>query len=160
MKKIFIATLATGMFALVACNNGDKKTEGISGHTTDIPKTQADSLMADVMDGHNVGMAKMGKIRAMQNEVKKVLDSIAALPAKAQQAAASYKTKLDLVAADLSYAEMAMDKWMTEFNMDSAVNNIDERIKYLTDEKSKVGKVKAAILGGLQKADSLLKAKL
>ena len=92
--------------------------------------------------------------------MKKVLDSIATLPAKAKQAAAPLKAKLDSVAADLSYAEMAMDKWMTEFNMDSAVNNIDQRIKYLTDEKSKVGKVKAAILSGLEKADSLLKAKL
>jgi hypothetical protein len=159
MKKIFIAALVAGIFVFIACNNSDKKQEDHSRHTTDVPKTQEDSLYADVMDGHNVGMAKMGKIRAMQNEVKRVLDSIATLPAKAKQAAAPLKAKLDSVTADLSYAEMAMDKWMTEFNMDSAKNNIEQRIKYLTDEKSKVGKVKAAILGGLQKADSLLKAK-
>lgn len=159
MKKTFIAVLAISMFVIVACNNSDKKQEDHSGHTTNAPKTQEDSLYADVMDGHNVGMAKMGKIRAMQSEVKKVLDSIATLPAKAKQAAEPLKAKLDLVAADLSYAEIAMDKWMTEFNMDSAKNNIAQRIKYLTDEKSKVGKVKAAILDGLEKADSLLKAK-
>ncbi len=160
MKKVFIPLIVVFTIAIISCNNSDKKQEDHSGHTTDVPKTQADSLMADVMDGHNVGMAKMGKIRAMQNEVKKVLDSIATLPAKAQQAAAPLRAKLDSAAADLSNAEMAMDKWMTEFNMDSAINNIDERIKYLTEEKLKVGKVKAAILGGLQKADSLLKAKL
>lgn len=45
-------------------------------------------------------------------------------------------------------------------NMDSALNNAEQRIKYLTDEKLKVGKVKEAILGSLQKADSLLKEKL
>jgi hypothetical protein len=53
-----------------------------------------------------------------------------------------------------------MNKWMDEFNMDSAVNNMEQRIKYLTDEKMKVGKVKESILGSLHKADSLLKSKL
>jgi len=52
-----------------------------------------------------------------------------------------------------------MDKWMTEYDMDSAINNMEQRIKYLTDEKMKVGKMKEAILGGLQKADSLLREK-
>jgi hypothetical protein len=159
MKKIFIAALVSVIFSLVACNSSDKKHEDHSGHTTNTPKTQEDSLFADVMDGHNVGMAKMGKIRAMQAEVRKVLDSIATLPAKAKQAAAPLKDKLDGVAADLNYAEMAMDKWMTEFNMDSAKNNIEQRIKYLADEKLKVGKVKEAILSGLERADSILKAK-
>ena len=145
----------------VACNNAEKKQDDYSGHTTkEVPKTQVDSLMADVMDGHDVGMAKMGKLSTMQKEVKRVLDSIAQLPRKASAAAAPYKTKLDSLVKDLSYAEMAMDKWMEEFNMDSAVNNMEQRIKYLTDEKMKVVKVKQAILGSLQKADSLLKAKL
>lgn len=159
MKKLLLPFLALIIFA--ACNNSDKKSVGVIGHDHDNnePKTQADSLMAEVMDGHNVGMAKMSKISNMQKEVQRVLDSIATLPAKAKQAALPLKAKLDAVAADLNYAEMAMDKWMTEFNMDSAVNNMQERIKYLTDEKDKVGKVKNAILTGLQKADSLLKAK-
>jgi transcriptional regulator NrdR family protein len=43
--------------------------------------------------------------------------------------------------------------------MDSAVSNIEQRIKYLTEEKLRVSKVKEAILNSLQKADSLLKAK-
>jgi hypothetical protein len=159
MKKIFIAAFVACIFSLIACNNSDKKHEDHNGHSTNTPKTQEDSLFADVMDGHDVGMAKMGKIRAIQAQVKKVLDSIATLPAKAKQAATPLKAKLDSVAADLSYAEMAMDKWMTEFNMDSAKDNIEQRIKYLADEKLKVGKVKEAILGGLEKADSVLKAK-
>lgn len=160
MRKSRITVFAASISILIACNNADKKHEGHAGHTTETPKTKEDSLYADVMDGHNVGMAKMGKIRAMQNEVKKVLDSIAILPAKAQQAAAPLKTKLDSLAADLSYAETAMDKWMTEFVMDSAKNNIEKRIKYLTEEKLKIEKVKSSILTGLQKADSLLKVRL
>ena len=155
MKKIIIPLAV--LFTIAACNNNNS--EGTLSDDFKKPKTQTDSLMADVMDGHDVGMGKMSKISKMQNEITRVLDSIAKLPAKAQQAIAPYKAKLDSLKADLAYAEMAMDKWMTEFNMDSAVNNVQERIKYLTDEKVKVGKVKEAILSSLQKADSLLKSK-
>ena len=155
MKKIIIPLAV--LFTITACNNSEEKQ---GGKTTGEPKSQVDSLMADVMDGHDAGMGKMSKINNMQKEVSRVLDSIATLPAKAKLAAAPYKAKLDSLAADLSSAKMAMDKWMNEFNMDSAVNNMEQRIKYLADEKLKVGKVKEAILSGLQKADSLLKVKL
>lgn len=150
MKKILLPSLALLFIFFTSCNNaGKKQTE---------PKTQADSLMADVMDGHDAGMAKYGKLNAMQKKVQEVLDSIAKLPAKSRQAAAPYKAKLDAAAKDLNKALIAMDKWMGEFNMDSAVNNMEQRIKYLTEEKWKVGNVKAAILTSLQKADSILKA--
>jgi hypothetical protein len=49
---------------------------------------------------------------------------------------------------------------MDEFNVDSAIDNAKERVKYLEDEKLKVTKVKEAILNSLQKADSLLKVKI
>ena len=67
--------------------------------------------------------------------------------------------KLDSLQKELSYAEFAMNKWMEEFNMDSALNNAKERIDYLHSEKLKVTKVKESILSSLQKADSLIKAK-
>jgi len=156
MKKKYILAPFAVLMLLAACKNADKKHED---HKKDEPKTQADSLLADVMDGHNVGMAKYSKLQAMEKKVKATMDSIAKLPAKTKQELASYKAKLDSAAADLSYALFAMDKWMEEFNMDSAVNNAEERIKYLLDEKMKVGKVKNAILNSLSKADSLLKAK-
>lgn len=144
---------------LFACNN-DKNQSGPDHHKKDIPKTQQDSLMAEVMDGHNVGMGKMGKIRGAQKEAQRLLDSIAILPAKVQITAAELKSKLQSLINDLNYADFAMDKWMTEFNMDSAKNSMEQRLQYLSDEKLKVGKVKEAILKSLQKADSLLKAKL
>ncbi len=146
-------TLLIAAFLLFACNN--EKKEDHTGHNTHEPKTQEDSLMADVMDGHDVGMAKYGKLEAMQSKVKAALDSIAKLPLKAQQAAAPYKSMLDSAASKLSYAIYSMDKWMEEFNMDSAKDNMEARIKYLADEKMKVGKIKEAILNSLSKADSL-----
>ena len=158
MKKIIPFSVALLLF--IACSNNGNNSKGVSGNDIPPKKTQVDSLMEQVMDGHNAGMAKMSKIRKMQKEVARVLDSMAALPVKAKQAAVPYKIQLDSLAAGLRYAEVAMDKWMEEFNMDSAVNNMGQRIKYLGDEKWKVGKVKEAILSSLQKADSLLKAKL
>ena len=68
--------------------------------------------------------------------------------------------KLDSLKSDLSYAEFAMNKWMDEFNVDSAIDDAKERIKYLEEERLKVTKVKEAILSSLQKADSLLKVKI
>lgn len=159
MNKIYSLLLIAALSGMVACNN-EKKNDDHSGHGKITPQTQEDSLMADVMDGHNVGMAKYSKLQAMEKKVKASLDSIRKLPAKAQQELAPYKAKLDSAAADLSYAIFAMDKWMEEFDMDSAKNNLEARIRYLLDEKMKVGKVKEAILNSLAKADTLLKTKL
>ena len=160
MKKYFFL-LATAAIFLTACNNDKKESDsGHHKHDKNSPQTQEDSLMADVMDGHDAGMAKYGKLQAMEKKVKASLDSISKLPAKARQELAPYKAKLDSAAADLNYAIFAMDKWMEEFDMDSAKDNIENRIKYLLDEKMKVGKVKEAILKSLSKADSLLKSKI
>ena len=111
------------------------------------------------MEGHDIGMAKMGKLTRAEQAARRMLDSIEKLPAKAKQAAAPLKLKLDSLQKDLSYAEFAMNKWMEEFNIDSAENDMKKRIEYLKSEKLKVSKVKESILSGLQKADSLLKDK-
>jgi hypothetical protein len=155
-KSIFYFALLITI-SMVACNDAANEHTG-HGKDTE-PKTAADSLMNDVMDGHNVGMAKMGKLTRAEQTTRRLLDSLAKLPAKARQAAAPLKAKLDSLQKDLSYAEFAMTKWMEEFNMDSAVNDAKQRIDYLGSEKLKVTKVKEAILNSLQKADSLIKDK-
>jgi len=119
MKKILLPFIA--FFLLAACNNGDKQHEG--HNNKEAPKTQEDSLMDEVMDGHNVGMAKYSKLTEMEKKVKTVLDSISKLPAKVQQASIPYKVKLESLGNDLRSAITAMDKWMEEFNMDSAKVN-------------------------------------
>lgn len=156
MATLKLLAVSLAVIAFAACKN-DKKSEH-DGQGTKEAQSQADSLMADVMDGHDVGMAKYGKLKAMENKVKASIDSIGKLPAKAQAELAPYKAKLDSVAADLRNAIFAMDKWMEEFNMDSAKEDMEKRVQYLLDEKMKVGKVKDAILNSLNKADSLLKA--
>jgi hypothetical protein len=160
IKKIIFPLVAISM--LTACNNAGK--EDHSQHETidgkAVVQAPVDSLFDEVMAGHDEVMPKMGKVRGAQARAKAMLDSIAKLPAKAQDAAIDLKKKLETLVNELNYADFAMDKWMTEFNMDSAVNNVQERLKYLESEKGKVTKVKEAVLGGLAKADSLLKAKL
>lgn len=162
IKKIILPFLAICLFS--ACNDSGKEDHskhGATGEKRDTAgKTPADALYDEVMAGHDEVMPKMGKVRGAQARAKVLLDSIAKLPAKAQDAAAGLKKDLESLVNDLNYADFAMDKWMTEFNMDSAVNDVQQRIKYLESEKGKVTKVKESVLKGLARADSLFKAKL
>jgi len=99
----------------------------------------------------------MGKIRGAQKQAQQFLDSLSGLPARQSVASATYKQRLETLISDLNYADFAMDKWMVEFNLDSAKDNQALRIAYLRSELDKVSNVKKAILGSLSKADSLLK---
>src|SRR6185503_2648302 len=99
---------------------------------------KADSLLDEVDDGHAVAMGKMGRLDRTQKEVARLIDSVSKLPAKARDAAAPYKAKLETLLEELKTADVNMTQWMESFNMDSALNNTEERIKYLTTEKIKV----------------------
>ena len=151
MKKI-VFLLALTAIIMSACNNQDKK-------SPDNKTAVADSLWKDVMEGHDVGMAKMSKLEKAQNEATRLIDSIGRLPAHLQTASAEYKTKLDSLVKRLSYADLAMNKWMEEMNWEARKMELEARIKYLEDEKLKVDKMKAAILNSLSEADSLLDRK-
>jgi hypothetical protein len=152
MKKILIASLGLLLIA-TSCNNSSESKE------TTPSKSAVDSLEDEVWDGHDVGMAKYGKLRSMKLRAEQVLDSISKLPAKAREAAAPLKARLDSLVADLSQAKEDMDAWMSGFNRDSFADNVENRIRYLTDEKLKINRIKENILNGLERADSLLKAK-
>jgi Na+/phosphate symporter len=149
--KRYMAIIAATLFFSACNSNEEKKPDG--------PQAKADTLLEEVMDGHDVGMAKTPKLSQAQKEAQRLLDSISRLPAKSQEAIAGFKARLDSLRKDLEYADFAMDKWMEEFNYDSAKDNVEKRIEYLTEEKVKVEKVKDAILNSLAKADSVLKSK-
>jgi hypothetical protein len=151
MKRIIFPVL-TALF-IIACNNKSKKT------APDSLTAQADSLYQEVIDGHNEGMAGWMKIDDMKKGIQHLLDSVNTLPEKAKAGAAQLKDKLSGVMGSLQSAYNDMDKWMTDMNLDSAKDNLEQRIKYLAEEKLKASKIKEAISGSLQKADSLLKAK-
>lgn len=146
------AQMIACIFLLVACNNSADN----NGNET---KTRADSLMNQVMEGHNEGMAKVERIDEAQKKVQQAIDSISRLPADLQKTAANFKLQLDSLLDRLKYADYAMNKWMEEFNMDSSLDNVRERIKYLESEKIKIEKVKETMISSLKKADSLLNKK-
>ncbi len=78
MKKIF--GLAIMAASLVACKDDTKTTDGhANGFSHDL-KSQEDSLMQEVMDGHDVGMAKTGKIRGSLATVTASIDSLKKSP--------------------------------------------------------------------------------
>lgn len=148
MKITVFPVIAFALF-LLSCGNQ----EG----TRPQAKTLSDSLLQDVLHGHDIGMAKMRKLTQLEQQTQRLVDSIGKLPVKARQASAPYLQKLDSLSKELQYAEFAMNKWMEEFKVDSANDDTEKRVKYLGEEKEKVTKVKDAILSVLQKADSLLK---
>lgn len=133
----------------IACNDSDNAKQ------QDSQKVLIDSLFKEVMDGHDVAMPKMGKIKRGIDQVQKSLDSLGKISANKVDTA--YRRTLLSLKEELEYADMSMDKWMTEFVLDSASNNPEARIKYLESEKSKVTKVRDNVLNSLQRADSLFK---
>lgn len=148
MKKFFFF-LAVLAFA-TACNN--EKHEHPA--TADAPKTQADSLLKEVIEGHDEAMAaQMTKMKTAKEKLGQAVDSLEKISGTA---AAALKTQLKATLAKLNDADAAMNTWMEEFNYDSAKNNIAERMKYLAEEKLKVGTVKTKIFESLDKADSLI----
>jgi hypothetical protein len=155
MKKIVFILAVFLITATPACNNAEKK----NGEAKHDPKEQADSLEKEVIEGHDIAMPKSMKIPNLQKETKRLIDSIDKLPAKAQEAAGPYRAKLESLYKELGDAYASMEKWMDEFDYDSAKNNLEQRIKYLADEKLRVEKVKEAVLGSIEKADALLKEK-
>lgn len=150
MKKISLLPLCAFLL-LLSCNDNKTNDAGTGDN-----KAIVDSLFQEVMKGHNIGMAKIHTLEKAEAEASRILDSISKLPAKAQEAAAPLKTRLESLDSELKSAIDAMNEWMAKFNYDSAKNDLDQRIKYLSDEKLRVNKVKEAILGSLQKADSLI----
>lgn len=153
MKSFLAITAIAILFA--ACNNAENKS---SGHSSphDQPQTHEDSLLKDVMDGHDFTMAKMNRVSAGQKQVQAAIDSINKLSEKLKQNSADYKSQLDSLAEQLKYADYSMNKWMEEFNYDTATKAVNRAV-YLESEKKKIAAVKDAMLSSLQKADSLFK---
>lgn len=130
---------------------------GSSGTSADPLKAKADSLYKAVIKGHDIAMPPSMRIPDLQKKAQHLVDSLATLKGKAAEASASLKAKLEELVNELDYADNAMTKWMAEINWDSASNNLQQRVDYLTNEQLKVNKVKEAVLNSIAKADSLLR---
>jgi hypothetical protein len=155
MTRFLIALISLSLFTL-ACNNGAADGEAAEQKSgPPAPKTREDSLFREVMEGHDAGMAKMGKLRKNINETKQLLDSLGYLPAKKVNAA--YKQSLLHLQTVLGKADTEMFDWMKGFKVDTLSDNKELRIKYLQNEKAKVTVVNELIISALNQADSVLK---
>lgn len=143
--RIVVLLIIAAAFAACGNNAGSSSAE----------QAKADTLLQEVIKGHDVGMAKMKALRTAISGAQAKLDSLNALPAS--KVNAGYQQALIDLQEDLNYAEYGMNQWMNEFKLDSAEDNSELRIKYLESEKEKVIKVRDNILNGLARADSLLK---
>src|SRR5215471_300737 len=110
MKKLL--PLLTGFALTVACNsqtdNSEHRTDGYSNEV----KTPEDSLFKLVMDGHDAGMAGLGKLRNYQKHIQQKVDSIGKLPPASVPE--NYKATLLNIQEELNYAEYGMNTWMEE----------------------------------------------
>lgn len=148
MKHIFFLFY---FFLLLSCSDHPvpSRTDGF----TRVLNTKEDSLLQEVMDGHDAGMARMGKLSKYQKRVLQAIDSVNKRPSTKRDQ--DYLNQLLKLKEELSYAENSMNVWMEGFKMDSAKENTQLRLQYLAKEREKITKVKAAILSSLVKADSL-----
>ena len=144
---VFIIVAIT---SLVGCNNSTSSKEPVVTSVTD-------SLFHEVMKGHDAAMGKTNRISSLQKLVQHAIDSLDKLPSKMKQQSETYKFRLDSLSIMLGSANADMDKWMQEFNMDSAKNDQELRAKYLESEKEKIFKVREKMTDALKMADSLLK---
>lgn len=141
------------IFHFTSCKNSAKTEERKDGYTV-VLKTREDSLYHDVMQGHDIGMAKIGKLKKHLKQVQDELDSLNKLPrVKIDR---NYQHALIDLQEDLNYADYSMFTWMDEFEADSAKDDKSKRLAYLESERIKVEKVKENILTSVQRADSLL----
>jgi len=148
MKFLYLSLLIS---FVAGCNNetNTKSSEG---------KTRADTLMNEVMQHHNEGMAAMSKIDDRSKKMQLILDSFRAHPLAGQNSR-SYQEHIDSAFQNLKRANAAMENWMDHFNMDSFSNNLSERVRYLESEKLKISAVNDTMMKSLKVADSLLEKK-
>ncbi|WEK37113.1 MAG: hypothetical protein P0Y53_06335 [Candidatus Pseudobacter hemicellulosilyticus] len=150
MTKLFF--LCAVALAGIACTDtAQKETERKDGFTP-VLRTKEDSLYHAVIEGHDVGMAKMGILGRYTARVQAKLDSMSKQPKGVDS---EYHKQLVDLRKDLQQARQGMNAWMDSFSADSATGNEDLRIQYLESERVKVNLVRDKILLSLQKADSL-----
>jgi hypothetical protein len=155
------APISLCIFLIVAgCNNGGTVKKETAASNSGRHKSVVDSLYEQVLAGHDAAMAKYGKLKNAENRVEQLLDSMNKLPAKARVSLSTYVHQMDSLLAGIRRAKANMDKWMDDFNTDSALNNIQQRIHYLSAENAKVVEIRESIFTNLKKADSLLMKKL
>lgn len=149
MRLILLSAL---IFVLASCgNNENEPTERKDGFSQTAASPE-DSLFEEVMHAHDSAMPKMGPLKGMSAKFDAKVDSL-----KKAKSNPSLQREYAVLSTELKQASDHMNEWMENFVHDSAQNDPQKRIEYLSSEKVKVTKVKDEIFAVLAKADSALK---
>lgn len=135
----------------VSCNTSGTSDSDAQQHNASIPKTQSDSLYKATMEGHDIGMAKMGEMIRYQNLLKQKADSLSRIKSKDNQIG-----MLDSALQNLNRAEEQMNQWMQQFEPDKAGETEAQKILFYKSEKEKIDSVNASILQSIDKAKKAL----
>lgn len=147
--KYLIAVIM--ILSVISCKDKEEpvRTDGF----TPILKTQEDTLFHEVMQGHDIGMAKMGKISKYIKQSEQVIDSLKKLPSNLENR--EKIVQFENLKIQLQEADDDMFEWMKNFQADT-LEGKPERIGYLEKEKIRVEKVRVKILNAVAGGDSLL----
>lgn len=149
MRLILFSAL---ILVLASCGgNSEEPTDRKDGFSQ-TATTSEDSLFEDVMHAHDSAMPKMGPLKGMSAKFDAKVDSL-----KKAKSNPSLQKEYAALSTELKQAADHMNAWMESFVHDSAQNDPQKRIDYLSSEKEKVTKVKDEIFSVLAKADSALK---
>lgn len=145
-KILIMRFYSLALIALLAaaCNGG-------SPQPAEAGKSLADSLLQQVLDGHDVAMPKMMKLQRLQKDAQAQIDSLKKIPGSTARIAL-----LDSTLKTLNYADVAMHEWMEGFKYDSLKDNEAARVDYLKIQLASVNEMKEVVLSSIAKADSVL----
>lgn len=148
MKTIFACVLILGLLGCGSEEQGPERKDGF----TPVLETREDSLFHDVMEGHDEGMAKMGKLMRYQRFTRASIDSLNQLPN--EKVSPGVIGRYSQLLQKLVLADDAMNQWMGNFKADTLKDNIPARERYLLSEKLKVEQVRDLILDAERIGDS------
>ena len=151
MKPFFQLTLLCITITLASCGQKSHDHEGHDhehGHDHKAAFGVNQGLYDDVMKLHNEVMPKMGELHKLKRELKKKIE-------ESKDLTEENKKEMEATIAKLDSASAGMMTWMHEFRPEADSTAGEEKVReYLEREMEKVKKVKADILGAIEKAKS------
>lgn len=141
IHKIIALMLIVGFSS---CKNNPESKNNISKEST-----QEDSLYNELMAVHDEMMPKMQDIMNLKSELSSVADSLTNIDSLETES-------IQEVISNLEIADQAMMGWMHQFepNMDNLSH--EERMTYLTLQKSKMDSVKIVMQSAIDGGKALL----
>lgn len=136
---------------LSACQQGGTTAEKKDTTITAAPVDSVKLLEDEVMDIHNVGMAKMIAIR----HLKQQLDSTIAAAKKTGKPVTAFQEQQK----SLDVANNAMNNWMHAYDMELEGKDEAAKKAYLYAERSKITAVRDTMLTAIEGAEKALNIK-